>query len=247
VQLGQLEVNVSLADPDMVVDGNGTVAVVGFRVAQGLGPRVNCPLCLREVSLFDASPMPIPYDSLDALFFWKSTQPDPPTEGRMLDVYTLKGGTGSDAPDGMYALGDTVTLISRLTYNDSPVQQKLVGFEVRDPQNESIVFRTAITDANGLAAVSFRIPLVVGMNGTWNAISVADVAEKAVWDTMVFWVNFTLPPVGGYSLRVKEHTTENPLVECLLLTVLTAVIVIVKPRMRRRDRKIFNVMWTKSG
>jgi hypothetical protein len=119
-------------------------------------------------------------------------QPDPPLGGRLLDLYTQKGGKGPNEPGGEFVAGEMVYLISRVTYNDYPVQQKLVVFEVRSPLNETVVILVAATDQDGFAQISFRIPNIPSSNGTWTGISVVDIAGETVWDTINFRVYLSL-------------------------------------------------------
>lgn len=151
-----------------------------------------------------------------------------PVEGRSLDLYTQKGGEGPDGQGGEFMTGEMVYLISQVTYNDDPVANKIVSFEVRNPFNESVVFRTAITDQNGLAVTGFRIPGILSSNGTWIAISVVEIAEEALWDTVSFQV-YLMIPVGGCSFPIKGYTTEKSLTLYLVLVaVLTTVFTIIK-------------------
>jgi len=119
-------------------------------------------------------------------------QPDPPLGGRLLDLYTQKGGKGPNEPGGEFVAGEMVYLISRVTYDDYPVQQKLVAFEVRSPLNETVVILVAATDQDGFAQISFRIPNIPSSNGTWTGISVVDIAGETVWDTISFRVYLSL-------------------------------------------------------
>ena len=236
--LGSIKVNMSLADLEPPRSGNGTLAWISFEVVQSPESCVNSPLNLQQTLLLNSALIPIPHDSVGAVYFWRSMQPDPPVEGRLLDLYTQKGGEGSNEPGGEFACGEIVYLISRVTYNSDPVQQKLVAFEVRNPLNQSVVFRTAITDQDGLAEISFRILGIPSSNGTWAAISVVEIAEETVWDTISFRVHITMP-IGGYSFSIEGHTTEKPLTLCLaIVTVLTAVFTVIKRKVHKGLRRL---------
>jgi PKD repeat protein len=196
---GAVKFNMSLVDPRGSRNGNGTLALVSFRVIQGQESCASSPLCLEQTLLLDALSTPLTYDAVGALFFLKSTQTDPSVDGRSLDLYTQKGGEGPNEPGGEFVVGERVNLTSRVTYNDSPLQQKLVAFEVRNPLNESVLSRTAVTDENGLATISFIIPNILSSDGTWTAVSTVDIAGEVVWDTISFRVHLLFPPVAYFT------------------------------------------------
>ncbi len=226
--LGFVRINMSLADSETPRSGNGTLAWISFRVVQGPESCVSSPLVLQQTLLFNSALIPIAHDSVGAVYFWKSMQPDPPEEDRLLDLYTQKAGVGPNEEGGEFMTGQIVHLVSRVTYNSDPVQQKLVAFQVRNPIDETVLIETAITDENGLAIISFRIPVILSSNGTWTAISIVEIAEKTVWDTISFQVYFRIP-VGGYSFPIKGYTTAKPLTLYLpLVAILTAVFTIIK-------------------
>jgi hypothetical protein len=231
---GFIKVNISLADSETPRSGNGAVAWISFKVVQGTASCVSSPLALEQSLLLNSEFIPIVHDSVGAVYFWKSMQPDPPVDGRSLDLYTQRGGEGPDKPGGEFMIGEEVHLISQVKYNNDPVQQKLVTFEVQNPLNETLVYRTAITDQNGLVAISFRIPDIPSSNGTWTAISVVDIAEKIVWDTISFRVYLRIP-VGGYSFPIKGYTTATHLTPYLVLVgILTAVFITIKRKTRKQ-------------
>jgi len=230
---GSVTVNMSLAAPGASRNGNGTLAWIVFRtVEESYG---GSPISFEQALLSDSALKPITHDSVGAVYFWKSVAPDPPAEGRVIDLYTQKGGKGPNEPGGDFVAGELVYLVSQVTYDGNPVQQKLVAFEVRNPSNESVLFRGATTDADGLANISFRIPILMSSNGTWTAVSAVDIREEVVWDTMSFRVYLGHVPVGGYSVPTEKHSVEKPLtINLLLLAVLTAVFTVIE---RKKPRK----------
>jgi hypothetical protein len=92
--------------------------------------------------------------------------------GVVIDVYTQKGGQGlginwdatppvqwpwpTDWSDA-FAPQEEVTVYAKVTYNDDPVQNKPVAFEVKDETGVAVLYRTAFTDANGIATITFRM------------------------------------------------------------------------------------------
>jgi len=230
---GSVRVNMSLAAPGASKNGNGTLAWIVFRaVEESYG---GSPISFEQVLLFDSALKPITHDFVDAVYFWKSVAPDPAAEGRVIDLYTQKGGKGPNEPGGDFMADDLVYLVSQVTYDGNPVQQKLVAFQVRNPSNESVLFRGVATDADGLANISFRIPILMSSNGTWTAVSAVDIREEVVWDTISFRVYLGYVPVGGYSVPTEKHSAEKPLtINLFLLAVLTAVFTVIK---RKKPRK----------
>jgi hypothetical protein len=227
---GFVKVNMSLADSETPKSGNGTLAWISFKVVQGPESCVSSPLDLKQTLLLNSALTPIVHDSVGAVYFWNSMQPDPPPEGQLLDLYTQKAGVGPNKPGGEFVTGQMVYLFSRVTYNNDPVQQKLVAFQVLNPIDETVTIRTAITDQDGLVIISFRIPNILSSNGIWMAISTVDIAEKVVLDIISFQVYFRIP-VGGYTYPIEEYTTERPLTPYLaLVAILTSVFVMIKSK-----------------
>jgi hypothetical protein len=230
--LGFVRVNMSLAGSETPRDGNGTLVWIVFRVVQGLDT-CGSPLSLEQTLLLDSVLNPIAHDVVGAVYFWKSMQPDPPTAGLLLDVYTQKDGVGPNEPGGEFTCGEKVQLTSLVTYSDWAVQSKLVSFEVRNPLDEIALVMVAQTDKEGFAEISFRIPRLWSSNGTWKVFSVVEVADKIVWDSLTFDV-YCLIPVGGYSFLITEYRTEKPLALYLaLVAILTAGLTIAKRKIMR--------------
>jgi len=204
---GIVWVRISLPGSEPPIDGSGTLATITFRVAFSPTPpqKACCVLDLYNTLLYDHSMRAIPHDYAGGLYFCGSVQEDPPVEGRLLDLYTQKNGADQGTPGGEFTPGESVKLSTNLTYNDYPVQQKLVVFGVSNPQNQMILAQVATTDSEGVAAMDFTIPLLPESIGTWTALALADVAEKVVWDYLTFVVKYLIPPHGP-----KANFTEFP-------------------------------------
>jgi hypothetical protein len=234
VSLGSLKVSMSLADSENPISGEGDLAIISFKVVQSsLISCAICPLYLRQIQLLNSASTPINYDSVGAVYFWKSIQPDPPT-GRLLDVYTQRGGEGLNQSGGGFLAGELVYLTSKVTYDNDPVQSKLVAFEVKNSRNETVLIRTALTDQNGLAITSFRIPQLLESKGTWYVFAVAEIREEIAYDTLSFQVYFPLA-VGGYTVSIEAHTRAKPITPYIFsITALVIVLVKAKQWIRRR-------------
>lgn len=209
--LDSVEITCSLNDSTDSASGTGTLALITLKAIHVPNSCFGSPLELRQTLLLDSARAPIVHDLVGAVYFWKSAGPDPPIEGRLLDVYTQRGGIGQGQPDGNYKLGEEVKLFSKVTYNGQPVQGKLVAYEVQNPSNQFSILRTGTTDQNGLTMISFKIPNVLDSIGTWTAIAVVEVAEKTAWDIVTFEVT-SVTPVGGFSTVVRGSGRESPLI-----------------------------------
>lgn len=204
--LGLVHVSISAIDSEPGCSGNGTLARIVFKVVWGESDSYS-PLHLQNSLLYDDAMTLVVHDSYSGLYFWGEVQFDPPIEGRQLDLYTQKGGIGSDEYGGYFLEEEIVYLYSYVTYNSVPVQQKIVAFQVTSPSNSSFVL-SAITNQSGVAMTNFRVPKLLECCGEWTVVSTVDISGITVWDSMRFLVE--RPVVGGFS--------ESIITPCLLRT-----------------------------
>jgi len=144
--------------------------------------------------------------------------------GRVIDVYTEYyywalehgysadfakevGGVGRNKPSDAFAPQDEVTLYALVTYNLDPVQNKSVAFEIIRPDGTKVAVLVGVTDENGIATVSFRIPWPCNdpeatIFGNWTVIATCDLAEQVITDTVEFRV--------GWLLEITKVTTAKP-------------------------------------
>jgi hypothetical protein len=222
--MGFVWVRISLSGSQPAMDGSGTLAQITFDVTSA--PRspqqASCMMSLYDTLLYDDSMRTITHDSVGGIYFYGSMQPDPPVDGLLLDVYTQKGGKGQGTPGGTFQLLEIVQLDSTLTYNGYPVQSKLVGFEALNPENQTIFLLVAVTDSEGTATISFRIPNLSQSLGKWTVISSSEVADRVVWDFLTFNVTYAIAPYGPranftestevpYELQTVEFDATNSL------------------------------------
>jgi hypothetical protein len=195
---GFVWLRISLSNSQPAMDGSGTLAQITFNVTFAPRPpeQACCVLSLYDTLLYDDSMRTITHDSVGALYFYGSVQPDPQVDGLILDVYTQKGGKGQGTPGGTFKLLEIVQLNSTLTHDGYPVQSKLIAFQVLNPKNETIVILVAATDSEGTATVNFRIPNLLQSLGKWTVISTAQVADIVVWDFLTFDVTYAIAPHG---------------------------------------------------
>ena len=126
--------------------------------------------------------------------------------GVVIDVYTEKGGEGlginwdADPPvqwtwptcwSDAFAPQEEVTVYAKVTYNDDPVPNKPVAFEVKDETGEAVLYRTAFTDADGIATISFRMIWECNKTFTtnyevWEIYASVSVSEIPKYDVVKF-------------------------------------------------------------
>jgi hypothetical protein len=137
------------------------------------------------------------------------------TNYRSIDLYTQKepySGRGPNQPSDAFAPQEEVILYAYVTYRDDPVPGKIVAFQIDSPVNhfENMSFtRTAVTNADGIANVSFRITWPNGhpreaVFGFWNAVAVVDIAEVTVNDTLSFQVGWIIEIIKVETVDVKN-------------------------------------------
>lgn len=114
--------------------------------------------------------------------------------GRVLDLFTQRGGIGANQSSDMFQSQELVVLYALVTYNDDPVANKLVGFHADGPSNpfeNETAGGSSSTNESGIAEFSFRIPWPVEMPetkvfGEWAIIATVDVADQRLVDTLTF-------------------------------------------------------------
>ena len=95
---------------------------------------------------------------------------------------------------------EEVTVYALVTYNEEPVENKLVAFEIRDPEGNVVAWRSAATDSAGIATVSFRIPWTGAtaeeLFGAWLLTATVSIAEESVMDKCRFRFGYLVSIVG---------------------------------------------------
>jgi hypothetical protein len=132
--------------------------------------------------------------------------------GRAIDVFTEKkpfDGKGINQSSDAFQPQELVILYALVTYNEYPVANKLVAFQVNNPSNtfqNITIVHTSSTNQSGIAQFSFRIPWPEEnaeqiIFGEWFAIATVDVAGEVVVDALTFQV--------GWIVQVTGITTLN--------------------------------------
>jgi len=145
---------------------------------------------------------------------------DAPSE-RMIDLFTQKEpycGRGINVSSDAMAPQEEAILYALVTYGGDPVQSKPVDFNVfaPDPTLQGFpIYRVPLTNASGIASMSFRIPHPTSeipedvIFGTWFATAAIDIAGERVVDTLTFRVGWIVEIISietiDANLKPKTH------------------------------------------
>ena len=130
--------------------------------------------------------------------------------GRQIDVFTQKipsNGKGINQSSDAFEPQELVILYALVTYNEDPIANKLVAFQVNNPANAfQNITVGRVTNQSGIAQFSFRITWPSEnaeqiVFGEWSAIATVDIAEQVVVDTLTFQV--------GWIIKITKITTLN--------------------------------------
>jgi hypothetical protein len=115
-----------------------------------------------------------------------------------IDLFTQKepySGKGPNMPSDAFAPDETAILFAMVTYNDMPLQNFLVAFQVQAPNNASFSY-SAITNSSGIATLDFMIPtpsINVSSNevfGEWHVLANVLIDNITLQDTLTFKVDW---------------------------------------------------------
>jgi hypothetical protein len=137
--------------------------------------------------------------------------------GRVIDVYTQYpdpyGGQGPQAPSDMFWPQKQVELYANVTYNEWPVQQKPVAFEVKNNVGTIMTILTGVTDEFGTAHVSFRMNWPCtdpeDLFGVWTITATVDIACIVVNDTLEFHYDYLVHLVKITTDKTEYGHCEN--------------------------------------
>lgn len=116
------------------------------------------------------------------------------SSGRNVDVYTQyptpDGGQGRGMPSKPFRPLMEVFLCAYVTYNLSPVTQKIVAFEIE--HGEWVFILTSVTNSSGVAWVKFTIPWPdtdpsARVLGIWNVTATVNIADVIIEDKLWFY------------------------------------------------------------
>lgn len=235
---GYVLINIALLASTPHAEGNGILATIKFRATYAtLYPETaTSKLDLYNTELNDTVGQPIPHTTVDGWYEFVPLPPQPPCVGPAVDVYTQKldpySGKGLNMPSDAFGPQEEVILYAYVSYDCKPVQNKLVVFEVRNPSDEPVIFRTATSNAEGIATSSFRIPWEAeeaeSLFGEWIIYGSVDIYETKANDTCAFKFGWlieitqveTVDTCGSLesSFTKGEHMNFNITVENLAFT-----------------------------
>ena len=133
---------------------------------------------------------------------------EPAFVGRVIDLYggainsgygaevfpAPYGGQGPNNPMDLVIPQSQVHLYAKVTYNFWPVQNKTVSFEVLMPSGSLYTKMTAVTDSDGIAHITFRMPWPCNNPesyfGVWKVIATCSLADQVINDTMSFHYDY---------------------------------------------------------
>ncbi len=138
------------------------------------------------------------------------------TSDKKIDLFTQKvpfDGKGFNQSSDAFQPQELLILYGLVTYNDNPIPNKLVGFQVNNPANafqNMTVTGTSASNESGIAEFSFRIPWPFEnaeeiIFGEWSAIATVDIAGDVAVDTLAFQV--------GWTIEIANITTLNELLK----------------------------------
>jgi hypothetical protein len=134
-----------------------------------------------------------------------------PPLGASIDVYTARGGVGPNARSDAYGPQELVNLYALVTYNNVPVVNKDVAFEIFNQNGVAIAYRTARTNGSGIAATEYRTmwpdtatPEIIF--GNWSVVATVDVSQVVKTDTVNFTFAYLITIDNAYTMT----TTNNP-------------------------------------
>ena len=189
---------------------DGTIALITFEIIKqdvSCDPETyTCDLDLYEIMMIDWLGGDVSYDTPQNATY---TILGSYEVGRVIDVYTQYpapyGGQGWNASSDMFWPQKEVILCADVSYNCWPMQQKLVTFTVYDNEGNVWTQLQDLTDVNGEACVSFRMPWPCNdpesLFGVWKVKADVDVACVVITD----WLEFHY----DYLINIVKVTTDK--------------------------------------
>ncbi|MEM0007971.1 MAG: hypothetical protein QXR89_06890 [Candidatus Bathyarchaeia archaeon] len=166
---------------------------------------------------------------------------------RKVDVFTNKApfdGKGINNPSDSFQPQELVELYASVTYNEWPVANVLVAFQIDNPKNafwNITIVGAGATNNDGIASFHFRIPWPAEnaeqiIFGTWFVVATVDIAGVVVMDTLTFQVGWTIKITNAGTLnsqlepqidfKREEKIVFDLIAENIALTAKNATIII---------------------
>ena len=188
---------------------DGLIAVITFKVLkQGALENYTCALNFIEVKLIDVNGDPIPTDTpingtynIIGTYYGALRQIDVFGGANNAGYGVVKApfpdeysGKGPNAPMDLVIPQSEVYLFALVTYRYWPVQGKEVAFEIIDNHGNTWAKFTAITDSDGIASITIRMPWVCDNPqyylGEWTVVATTNLADVVISDTLTFHYDY---------------------------------------------------------
>jgi hypothetical protein len=166
----------------VTANGSGDLATITFKaIAEG-----DTILHLQDVKLSDEKnpAQPIPKIVVDGTVHISVLLE------QVLDVFTQRGGIGSNASSDAFAPGETICFNASLKHQGSPVQGIIVQFITYDPFGTPTA-RTAVTGQDGIAALNTTLPSNP-MFGSYLTFASANTHGNDYNDTVAYQVGWII-------------------------------------------------------
>ncbi len=136
------------------------------------------------------------------------------SNSRKIDVFTNKApfnGKGINKSSDSFQPQELVELYALVTYNEAPVANMLVAFQVNNPPNafwNMTIVGVGQTNDDGIATFHFRIPWPSEnaeemIFGEWSAVATVYLAGEVVMDTLTFRVGWMIQITSAEILNIE--------------------------------------------
>jgi hypothetical protein len=134
-----------------------------------------------------------------------------------IDLFTQReepySGRGLNAESDAFTFGEEVEIYALVTYNNDPLANFPVAFDISGPKNpvENITFpRSAFTNNEGIATVSFRIPTSYETaSGEWVVAGNVKIGSSIYQDLLSFKVGWIIEIVSIRTLNAEGLEQEK--------------------------------------
>lgn len=139
--------------------------------------------------------------------------------GRVIDLFTQKtpfSGKGGNQSSDAFQPQELVVLYALVTYNEAPVANKLVAFQISGPTNRfqnMTAVGSSLSNQSGVAQFSFRMPWPSENPeeitfGQWFSIATVEIGDQPVVDALTFQVGWIVKITNIMTLNAEMQTQE---------------------------------------
>ena len=130
-----------------------------------------------------------------------------------VDVFTDRGGLGTNINSGSYAPQELIQVYALVTYRNVPVVNQEVAFSIQDPNGTQIALRVAVTNVSGIATTNYRLPTPSSAGqqtgfGTWSVVATVNVTQTTLSDKTQFELEY-LYSISNVQIASAIHTGET--------------------------------------